>query len=147
MAWLTLADLIARFGAGAVADLQAGGADAAVAIADAQAECEGYLARAVGLPIATPGAALLRLACDVARYNLWRRDLPSDHPVVIAYRQSISDLSDISAGRLSLPGVVGAPADGVTPSAGWAVKASPAVFTDARLALMESPLLTPGGSL
>jgi phage gp36-like protein len=143
MAWLTLTDLSDRFGADAMAEVQAGGADASVAVNDACAECEGYLARAITLPIVTPGAALLRLACDVARYNLWRRDLPADHAVVVAYRQALGDLADVAAGRLTLQGVVGSTST-AAPAAGWAVKTSARVFTDARLGLMDDSRLLPG---
>lgn len=138
MTWLTLTHLQERFGINAVADVQAGGADAAVAIADAEAECEGYLARVIALPITVPGAALLRLAADVARYNLWRRELAADHPVVVAYRAAVSDLADVAAGRITLPGLVGTVGTTAPAAAGgWAVKTSTRVFSDERLAGMD----------
>lgn len=143
MAWLTLTHLQDRFSIDTVADLQAGGADAAVALADAEAECEGYLARVITLPITVPGAALLRLAADIARYNLWRRELAKDHPVVVAYSAAVADLADVAAGRLSLPGLIGTPSTATLAAAGgWAVKSSARVFDDARLAGMDAPQAT-----
>jgi phage gp36-like protein len=146
MAWLTLEHLEQRFGADALAQFVEGGADPAVAIADAEAECEGWISRAVLLPVASPGAALVRIACDIARYNLWRREIREDHPAYIAYSRALDDLRDVQAGRLTLSGLVGTDANATDskpiPSA-WAVASSAKVFTDERLDRLDTELETP----
>jgi phage gp36-like protein len=143
MAWLTLEHIEQRFGADALAQFEAGGADPAVAISDAEAECEGWISRAILLPVASPGPALLRIACDIARYNLWRRAISEDHPAYIAYRRALSDLQDAQAGRLMLSGLVGTDANATeskpVPSA-WVVASSAKVFTDDKLGRMDSDL-------
>ncbi len=143
MAWLTLEHLEQRFGADAIAQFEAGGVDPTVAIADAEAECEGWISRAVLLPIASPGTALLRIASDICRYNLWRRAIAEDHPAYIAYRRAVSDLADVQAGRLTLAGLIGTDANATAskpiPSA-WVVSSSTKVFTDERLERMNTDL-------
>lgn len=145
MAWLTLEHLEQRFGADALTQFEAGGADPAVAISDAEAECEGWISRAILLPVASPGPALLRIACDIARYNLWRRAISEDHPAYIAYRRALSDLQDAQAGRLVLSGLVGTDANATDskpiPSA-WVVASSAKVFTDERLDRIDTDLTT-----
>lgn len=145
MAWLTLEHLEQRFGADAIAQFEAGGVDPAVAIADAEAECEGWISRAVLLPVASPGPALLRIAADICRYNLWRRAIAEDHPAYVAYRRAVSDLQDVQAGRLNLSGLIGTNANASdskpVPSA-WVVASSPKVFTDERLDRIDTDLQT-----
>lgn len=143
MSWLTLDHLEQRFGAEQLAEFESSGVDPAVAIADAEAECEGWISRAVLLPIASPGQALLRIACDVARYNLWRRAIAEDHPAYIAYRRAVSDLEDVQAGRLTLSGLIGTDSNASDskpiPSA-WVVASSKKVFTDERLDRIDTDL-------
>jgi phage gp36-like protein len=143
MAWLTLAHLEQRFGADAIAQFEAGGVDPAVCIEDAEAECEGWISRAVLLPVASPGTALLRIASDICRYNLWRRAIAEDHPAYIAYRRALSDLQDVQAGRLQLSGLIGTDANATEskpiPSS-WVVNSSPKVFTDERLGRIDTDL-------
>lgn len=148
MPWLTEQDLADRFGATDIGRLQAGGADVAVATADAEAECEGYLSRVILLPVVTPGAALLRIGSDIARYNLWRRELPDDHPAFIAYKQAVADLMRVAAGTMTLAGIVGTepptPDPATKGSGAFAVRSSARVFSDDVLGRMEAERMTPG---
>ena len=123
--------------------MTAGGAAPDVAVADAEAEAEGYIGRVINLPVVTAGAALVRIGCDIARYNLWRRDVPADHPVAVAYRDAIKALQSVADGRVTLAGLVGTVTQ-VTKSTGFAVATSERVYTDTRLGMMEDPLMTPG---
>jgi len=127
MSWLTRADLENRFGMDAITELETGGASVALAMADAEAETESYLAQVVPLPIITVPDTVKRIAAMIARYNLWRRDLPEDHPVVIAYKGVLKELSDIAAGRVSLP-LSGGTAEAT--STGAVLVSSSRVFTD-----------------
>jgi len=78
MPYATLADLITRYGEEEIAQLTdrvgAGMPDAATALralADADAEIDGYLAARYRLPLPTVPPLLSRIACDIARYRLW----------------------------------------------------------------------------
>jgi len=143
MTWLSVIDLENRFGLQVITDLQSGGASADLAVSDAMAEAEGYVSRVITLPVTTPGAALVRIGADIARYNLWRRDVPADHPVAVAYRAAIAQLHSVAIGGSSLAGLVGTESTSGG-SSGFVVSSSRAVFTDARLDLMTSPYDTPG---
>lgn len=149
MTWLVIQDLEARFGAEAISQLESGGADVSVALADAEAECESWLAKVITLPITTAGPALLRIACDIARYNLWRRQLDDTHPVYIAYRRAVSDLEDAARGMMALAGLVGTETSTSTNagSSFVAVSTSDRAFTDARLDLMTDPYMAPGAGV
>lgn len=129
MAWATQADLEARYGADAIADLVSGGAVVADALADAEAEAAGWIGRVAELPLATVPDTVKRIVCTLARYNLWRRDLPEDHPVYLAYRDARKELEAIAAGRMSLP--IDAGGGELAPEGGGAVViSSTRVFTD-----------------
>lgn len=142
MGWLKEQDLTDRFGAEALAQLKSGGASVPAALRDAEAECEAWVGRITTLPIVTAGAMLTRIACDIARYNLWRRAVDDQHPVYIAYRRAVGDLEDAAAGRMTLGGLVGtdtgASADG-SPAGGFVVRSSTRVFDDTLLARVDSP--------
>ncbi|GIX31373.1 MAG: hypothetical protein KatS3mg124_1845 [Porticoccaceae bacterium] len=75
MPYATLEDLHARFGAQEIDAMAARSADPAQALdqalADADAEIDGYLAARYRLPLPVVPAALVRIACDIARYRLW----------------------------------------------------------------------------
>lgn len=78
MAYATAADMEERFGREelvARTDRDATGVvDGAVlgrALADAEAEIDGYLAARYALPLPTVPPLLARIACDIARYRLW----------------------------------------------------------------------------
>jgi phage gp36-like protein len=131
--WATQADLEARYGAPAIADLVLGGAIVADAIADAEAEAGGWIGRVATLPLTVVPDTLKRIVCTIARYNLWRRDLPEDHPVYIAYRDSRRELEAIAAGRIALP--TGSGSSELTPEgSGAVVISSTRVFTDTFMA-------------
>lgn len=102
MIYLTRANLEARFGATLIADLETGGAVVADAIADASAEVDTYLAGRYTLPLASVPEAIARIAAQIARYNLWRRDVASDHPAYVAYRDALKDLAKIASGEINL---------------------------------------------
>jgi phage gp36-like protein len=127
MAWATRSDLESRYSVSAIADLEAGGANVTDALADAEAEAAAYVGKAVSLPLSVIPDTVKRLVCQLARYNLWRRDLPEEHPVYLSYRDAVKELRDIADGKIVLPINAGegeTTADGV-----FCVKARSAVFT------------------
>lgn len=107
MSYATAADLAQRFGEQELAQLadplNTGEPDAAVlalALADAQAEIDGYLQARYQLPLPTVPAVLVRLACDVARYRL-SCDRATDE-VRRRYEDAIKLLTNISRGVVAL---------------------------------------------
>ena len=102
MDYLTRADLEARFGATLIADLETGGAVVAGAISDASAEVDSALAARYALPLSDVPGVLLRIAAQIARYNMWRRDVPADHPAYVAYKDALKDLARIADGSVNL---------------------------------------------
>ena len=135
--YATQADLETRFGSEELAQLsdRAGGTviEAAVvarAIADAEAEIDGYLAGRYALPLASVPAVLGRIACDIARYRLY--DDRVTEAVRKRYEDAVRDLRALAAGTLQL--------DGVTPPApaasgiGVSVKAPDRIFNADTLA-------------
>lgn len=107
MPYATRPDLEALFGPSVVAELLLRHADPdaalAAALANAAAEIDSYLAGIYATPVAEAPAVLVRVACVMARYNLWGRDLAKDHPAYLAYRDEISTLTSIRDGRMNLP--------------------------------------------
>lgn len=130
-AWADRADLGARFGYDLIASLETGGAIVADALADAQAEAEGWVAGAAALPFAVVPASLKRIVCLIARYNLWRRELTEDHPAYIAYLGALRELRAIAAGEIRF-----ATDPAPEPAAGATPPTRVSVFTDATLAQM-----------
>lgn len=112
--YATLDDLVARFGAAEVTQLSdrenTGGPDAEVvarALADAQAEIDGYLAGRYRLPLATVPAALGRVACDLARYYL---SVAPDETVKARYDGAVRFLQAVAKGTVNLgPDDAGSP--------------------------------------
>lgn len=105
--YATQADLTQRMGVEEltqVADPQGAGVpDAAVvalALADAQAEVDGYLAARYQLPLAVVPGALVRLTVDVARYRLWRNGASDE--VRLRYDDAVKLLTHISKGVVAL---------------------------------------------
>ena len=91
------------------------------AIADADAEIDGYVGARYTLPLPLPTPpVLVPIACDIARYRLYDDAVPD--VVRQRYEDAIARLRDIAAGRLSL-GVDPAPAAG---SQGTVVVRAPA---------------------
>jgi phage gp36-like protein len=106
MSYCTQQDLVDRFGEPELIQLTGrdpqGVMDADVidqAIADADAEIEGYLS-AYQLPLTSVPANLTRIACDIARYRLY-----ADQPVEVVmerYKAAVRFLEGVAAGRFIL---------------------------------------------
>ena len=78
------------------------------AVADADAEIDGFVGSRYTLPLPEPvPPGLVPIACDIARYRLYDDAVP----VIVRqrYEDAIARLRDIAAGRLSL-GIDPAPA-------------------------------------
>lgn len=107
MAYATQADLLARFGEleiGQVADTDGTGeidpALVARALADADAEIDAALAGRYQLPLPSVPLLLTRIACDLARYNLYTDNVPET--VKARQEKAVALLRDLAAGRTSL---------------------------------------------
>lgn len=107
MAYCTQQDLIDRFGEDELVQLtdraNAGVIDEAVltqAIGDAGAEIDGYLGGRYTLPLATVPVVLKRLACDIARYNLY--DEAASEQVTRRYDGAVNFLRMVARGDISL---------------------------------------------
>jgi len=139
---LTRAELEARLGVEDVARLAdrdgPAGEDAGAvtaAIVDAEAEVMGYVRMVTPAPVPTPAPAVLqRLVATVARYNLWRRDVPEDHPAYLAYRDAVKELQAIASGKVALP--YGADQTNAATAGSASAWAPPLMMTDATLRRM-----------
>ena len=108
MPYATLQDLVDRFGADELAQLT-DRIDGTVidpgivarALADADAEIDGYLAVRFALPLSSVPAALVRISCDIARYRLY--DSVPDS-VRKRYEDAVRDLKGYASGSLALDG-------------------------------------------
>ena len=107
MSYCTEADLIERFGTAEITQLSdragEGELDSAViagAIADADAEIDGYLSGRYALPLASAPAVMVRLACDISRYYLFGHDVTD--LVKERYDQAIAYLVKIATGVIGL---------------------------------------------
>jgi phage gp36-like protein len=105
--YATQADLEDRFGVDELTQLtdRVGSgmphpAIVARALADADAEIDGYLASRYELPLATVPPMLVRVACDIARYRLWE-DRASEE-VRLRYEDARRMLESIARGMVSL---------------------------------------------
>lgn len=133
MTYATQTDLSDRFGATELAQLtnRTDGLtiDTTVlgrALADADAEIDGYLATRYALPLASTPVVLVRLACDIARYHLHGNSTPDT--VRQRYADAVSLLKRLSSGEVQLAAsLLLAPAATGGGNA-VAVKAAPAVF-------------------
>lgn len=112
MSYATVADLIARYGETELIQrtdrLGVGAIDMATAeraLADADAEIDGYLAARYRLPLPTTPALLARIACDIARYRLWEEQASDE--VRSRYEDARRLLEHLARGLVSL----GLPAD------------------------------------
>lgn len=112
MTYALKADLETRFGADEILQLAdrdgSGAVDTGVidaALADADNEIDGYLAVRYALPLDSTPDLVKRLACDIARYRLWK-DRASEQ-VRQGYEDAMNVLKRISAGTvlLSVAGV------------------------------------------
>lgn len=96
------------------------------AIADANAEIDGYVGARYALPLPDPvPPVLVPIACDIARYRLFDDSVPEI--VRQRYEDAIARLKDIAAGRLSL-GID--PAQAAAAQVGVRVRAPAKVFSD-----------------
>lgn len=137
MSYATQADLEVRFGATELAQLtdRVGGSaiDAAAvarALADADAEIDGYLAARYQLPLASVPPVLARVAADIARYRLWA-DRASE-AVRKRYEDAVRDLKAISSGGIVIDGV--APLAAASASLAVKVSAPGRIFNACRMA-------------
>jgi phage gp36-like protein len=113
MSYATQQDLVDRFGAEELIQLTdrtgSGSVDPAVvnrALADADAEIDGYLAAKYTLPLAPVPAALGRLACDMARYYLY--DDRVTEAVTQRYKDAVNFLKSVANGTAKLGADTGA---------------------------------------
>jgi phage gp36-like protein len=137
MTYASKSDLETRFGAEDLIRLTdrlgSGMADSAIitaALTDADTEINGYLAVLYTLPLTTTPELVKRIACDIARYRLWK-DRASEQ-VRTGYEDAVSLLKRISSGTVKIPVAGISPtgtSDGVTSTRA-------PVFTAATLALM-----------
>jgi phage gp36-like protein len=116
MAYALQADLEERFGTAEIvrltdrADPPTGVIDPVVvarALADAEAEVNGYIASRYTLPLEIVPEILKRMTCDVARYLLYDDVAPDQ--IRDRYKDAVSLLKGIADGKVSL-GLVTAPA-------------------------------------
>lgn len=135
MTYATRQDLEKRFDAAQlvpIADRDGDGvADADVldlAIADAAAEIDSWIAAVYALPLVTVPPRLTTVACDIAFYRLHPADAPED--VRRRYEDAVAFLRAVTEGRAALEIGGSEP-----PSAGSLVvwSAPPRVFTDETL--------------
>lgn len=143
MTILTQAELEARLGADDVARLTnrdaATGEDPAAittALSDAEAEILGYVRLVATLPLIDVPEILKRICAVVARYNLWRRDIPADHPAYISYRDAVKELQQIASGQIALPIVAGNNTGANAAAASFTVASSARTFSDTALSAM-----------
>ena len=111
MAYASVQDLIDRFGERTMIQLSdrthrpQTAIDADVvghAIADAEALVDGYLAKAISLPIAEVPASLTRITADIARYYLLGEAADKDGAAARAHDQALTWLRDVSRGVVVL---------------------------------------------
>ncbi len=98
------------------------------ALADADAEINGYLATHYTLPLAPVPAALEKLACDIARYRLYEDRVTEI--VEKRYDDAIKFLQGVASGKVSL-GIDAANAQPVA-TGGPSFSAGDRVFTKRR---------------
>lgn len=107
MPYATQQNMIDRFGQQELIELtdeaNLGAIDAAVlgvALTDADAEINSYLAGRYSLPLVQSTDELVRMACDIARYRLF--DTRASEQVKARYDDAIKKLRDVSRGVASL---------------------------------------------
>jgi phage gp36-like protein len=107
MTYASQQTLIDRFGEDELIQLtdraNLGAIDATVvarALADADAEINGYLSTRYTLPLSPVPAVLEKLACDIARYQLFENAVTEI--VKERYENAIRFLKDVAAGKVTL---------------------------------------------
>jgi phage gp36-like protein len=110
MTYAAESDLTERFGALELAQrtdrTNGTTVDAAVlgrALADADAEINGYLATRYTLPLASTPPLINRLACEIARYRLYDDGVPET--VRVRYQDAVSLLKRMASGEVQLAGI------------------------------------------
>lgn len=110
MSYASQSDMIERFGAEDIEALTdhegAGQIDAealARALGDADAQIDAILARRYDVPLTVVPDHVVRVACDLARANLYDHDIP-EH-VAHLRDMAIAWLKDVAAAKADLPGV------------------------------------------
>lgn len=108
MTYCTLSDLTTRFGEEEITQLTDRGMTGAVdtsvsdkAIADADAEIDGYLAGRYTLPLAYIPSNLTRIACDIARYLLYEN--AATQIVIDRHEAASRYLEMVGKGTIDLP--------------------------------------------
>lgn len=86
------------------------------ALADADSTIDGYLASRYTVPLVTPAPAVVRTACDLARYYLY--DDQVTETVQKRYDAAVAWLRDVSTGKVSL----GADSNQQAPASGGTVE-------------------------
>ncbi|HSV29458.1 MAG TPA: DUF1320 domain-containing protein [Candidatus Omnitrophota bacterium] len=138
MAYITLDDLVARYGEAEMVDIADRDRDGvpdpdvlAAVIGDAERDIDAQLGGRYQVPLASVPDLVKRLACQLARYYLHRVQPPEW--VRSGYSDAMRQLGEIRDGRVSLDGVAPAPAP-VQASAGRVAGVSePRVFTPSNL--------------
>jgi len=107
MTYATQQDLVDRFGSDELIQLtdraNIGSIDSTVvsrALGDADAEINGYLAAQYSLPLPSVPAVLVRLACDIARYQLSADRVTES--VRDRYKDAVVFLKSLSKGEAQL---------------------------------------------
>lgn len=78
------------------------------AIADADAEIDGYCEARYSVPFTTATAQVRKLSVDIAVYNLFSRRAGAPESRVKRYDDAIAFLTRVADGKATLPGVSGA---------------------------------------
>ncbi|MEQ8318763.1 MAG: DUF1320 domain-containing protein [Rhodospirillales bacterium] len=105
--YCTQADMEKRFSAEEILELTDRDADGTaddgvldVAIADAGDTIDSYISKRYDLPLAEIPQRLVKIACDLVRYELHKEDPPER--VVAAHKEAMATLRDIAAGKALL---------------------------------------------
>ena len=101
------------------------------ALADADAEIDGYLATRYSLPLVSAPPVLTRLAADIARYRLYDDGVPAT--VLQRYQDAVGLLKRLASGEVQLADVSPTPVAGGYGNS-VAVKVPTRVFSADRLA-------------
>jgi phage gp36-like protein len=138
MTYATQTDMTERYGAVELAQLTDRSAGLVIdttvlarALADADAEIDGYLATRYTLPLASTPAVLVRLAADIARHSLYGNGVTE--AVRNRYQDAVSLLKRISSGDVQLAGESQVPVSGGSGNA-VAARTPERVFSATQLA-------------
>lgn len=96
------------------------------ALADADGEINSYISGRYALPLAEVPRMLVTVACDIARYRLYKDD--ADEVVTDRYKAAVAFLKDVSAGRAAL-GIAAPQTEEVAASGGILMDIPDRIFT------------------